>query len=143
MGNKPDKAAENIAWLKAKEKEEPVARFLDIELLELTPGYARVRMKVKPEYHNFHGLTFGGIIMAVSDQAFAYASNSLAYPSVASNFNTSFMASAKSGDELVAECRVIKSGKRAGFSEITVTNQDDRLIARSNGITIPVGNNES
>jgi len=143
MDDKNDKAAENIDWLKTKEKEEPVARFLDIELLELKPGYARVKMKVIPQYHNFHGLTFGGIIMAVSDQAFAYASNSLAYPSVASNFNTIFIASAKAGDELTAECKVVKSGKRAGFSEITVTNQEGRLIARSTGITIPVGNSES
>ena len=139
MDDKHDKNAENIAWLKAKEKEEPVARFLDIELLELTPGYARVKMKIKSQYHNFHGLTFGGIIMAISDQAFAYASNSLAYPSVASNFNTSFIASAVAGDELIAECKVVKSGKRAGFSEITVTNQEGRLIAKSTGITIPVG----
>ncbi len=139
----PQKTAENIAWLKQQEKEEPVARFLDIELLELTPGYAKVKMKIKPQYQNFHGLTFGGIIMAVSDQAFGYASNSLAYPSVASNFNTSFIAGAKAGDELTAECRVMKSGRRAGFSEITVINQDNRLIAKSTGITIPVGNTES
>ena len=143
MGAKQDKAAENIKWLKQKEKAEPVARFLDIELLELALGYARVKMKVKPQYHNFHGLTFGGIIMAVSDQAFAYASNSLAYPSVATNFNTSFIASAVAGDELTAECRVVKSGKRVGFSEITVTNQDGRLISKSTGITIPVGNNKT
>ena len=140
MDDKPDKTAENIEWLGKQEKTEPIARFLDIELLELTPGYARVKMEVKPQYHNFHGLTFGGIIMAVSDQAFAYASNSLAYPSVASNFNTNFIAGAKTGDRLTAECRVIKSGKRAGFSEITVTNQEGRLIATSSGITIPLGN---
>jgi len=142
MADKRDKTEENIKWLKQQEKEEPVARFLDIELLELKPGYAKVKMEVKPQYHNFHGLAFGGIIMAISDQAFGYASNSLAYPSVASNFNTSFIAGAKAGDELTAECRVIKNGKRAGFSEIKVTNQEGRLIATSSGITIPLGTKE-
>jgi acyl-CoA thioesterase len=129
---------DNISWLRAKEKEEPIASFLKMELVELLPGYARVKMKVLPEYQNFHGLTFGGIIMALSDQAFGYASNSLAYPSVASQFNTHFIAGTGVGDELVAECKVIKSGRRAGFSEITVTNQDGKLIAKSTGITIPV-----
>ena len=41
-------------------------------------------------------------------------------------------------DELTAECQVLKSGKRAGISEITVTNQEEKLIARASGTTIPV-----
>jgi acyl-CoA thioesterase len=138
-----EKKDDNISWLRAKEKEEPIASFLKMELVELAPGYARVRMKILPEYQNFHGLTFGGIIMALSDQAFGYASNSLAYPSVASQFNTHFIASTKSGDQLTAECQVIKSGKRAGFSEITVTNQDGNLVAKSTGVTIPLNHHNS
>ena len=110
-----------------------------MKLIELTPGYAKVKMKLVPEYQNFHKLTFGGIIMALADQAFGYASNSLAYPSVASQFNTYFIARTNSGDELTAECSVIKSGKRAGISEVTIKNQDDKLIARATGVTIPVG----
>jgi len=138
MTEKDSEVKNNISWLKAKEKEEPVASFLKMELVELSPGYARVKMKMMPEFNNFHNLTFGGIIMALSDQAFGYASNSLAYPSVASQFNTHFIASASAGDELTAECKVIKSGRRAGFSEITVTNQEGKLVAKSTGITIPV-----
>jgi len=40
-------------------------------------------------------------------------------------------------DELTAECRVVKNGRRAGVSEITVTNQDKKLIAKATGTTIP------
>jgi len=138
MPDRENETAKNISWLKAREKEEPVASFLNARLEKLTPGFAMVRMKVVPEYQNFHNLTFGGIIMALADQAFGYASNSLAYPSVASQFNTYFIASARVGDELTAECSVIKSGKRAGVSEVTITNQEGRLIAKATGITIPV-----
>jgi acyl-CoA thioesterase len=138
MSKKENEAKDNVSWLRAKEKEEPIASFLKMELVELTPGYAKVKMKLIPEYHNFHNLTFGGIIMALADQAFGYASNSLAYPSVASQFNTYFIASARAGDELTAECSVIKSGKRAGFSEVTITNQEGRLIAKATGTTIPI-----
>jgi acyl-CoA thioesterase len=138
MSKKENEAKDNVSWLRAKEKEEPIASFLKMELIELTPGYAKVKMRLIPEYHNFHNLTFGGIIMALADQAFGYASNSLAYPSVASQFNTYFIASARAGDELTAECNVIKSGKRAGFSEVTITNQESRLIAKATGITIPI-----
>ena len=140
---KRESAPDTVAILKAGEEKEPIASFLNMKLLELTPGYARVSMKIKPEYQNFNGLTFGGIIVAVADQAFAYATNSLAYPSVASQFNIYFIAGAGAGDELTAECRVIKSGRRVSISEMTVTNQDGKLIARATGETIPVGSSPS
>ena len=138
MANEKDKATDNISRLQAQSKDEPIASFLNMELAELSAGYAKVTMKLTEDYQNFHGLTFGGIIMALADQAFGYASNSLAYPSVASQFNTYFIASARAGDELTAECRVVKSGKRTGFSEVTITNQEGRLIARASGTTIPI-----
>jgi acyl-CoA thioesterase len=138
MANEKDKATDNISRLLAQSKGEPIASFLNMELAELSAGYARVTMKLTEDYQNFHGLTFGGIIMALADQAFGYASNSLAYPSVASQFNTYFIASARAGDELTAECRVVKSGKRTGFSEVTITNQEGRLIAKASGTTIPI-----
>ena len=131
-------ASDSIAELRARGKGEPIASFLRMRLLELSPGYARVAMKLTPDYQNFNSLVFGGIIMAVADQAFAYASNSLAFPSIASQFNIHFIAGAGVDDELTAECRVLRSGKRAGISEITVTNEEGKLIAKATGTTIPV-----
>jgi len=131
--------SDTVVELKAKEEGEPIASFLKMKLLELTPGYARVAMKLRPEYQNFNGFVFGGIIMSIADQAFAYANNSVAYPSVATQFNIHFIAGAGADDELIAECRVVRSGRRVGISEITVTNQEGKLIARATGTTIPVG----
>jgi acyl-CoA thioesterase len=130
--------ADNVAELKMKERDEPVARFLQTRLVELTPGYAKVSMKVKPEHLNFKGLVFGGIIVAIADQAFAYGTNSLVSQSIASQFNIHFINGPNVGDELIAECRVVKSGRRVGVSEMTVTNQDGKLIAKATGTTIPV-----
>ena len=133
---------DNLAQLRAKTEGEPIASFLNMRLLELSPGYAKVAMKLTPDYQNFNGLIFGGIIVAIADQAFAYASNSLAYPSIASQFNIHFIAGAKANDELIAEGRVIKNGRRAGISEMMVTNQNGKLIAKATGTTIPVGQNQ-
>jgi len=138
VSGKEEKVSNNVAALKAKEKKEPIASFLKMRLLELSPGYAKVVMKLMPEYQNFNGLTFGGIVMAVADQAFAYASNSLVHPSIASQFNIHFIAGAEVDDELIAECRVVRSGQRVGISEMVVTNQDSKLIAKATGTTIPV-----
>jgi len=131
-------AAENVAALKAKAGDEPIAKFLDIKLVELSEGYARVSARLKPEYLNFNNLIFGGIVMAVADQAFAYGTNSVITPNVASQFNIHFVAGADVKDELIAECRVIRAGKRVCISEMTVTNQAGKLIAKATGTTIPL-----
>ena len=133
------KAADNLLQLRAQAEAEPIASFLKMRLLELSPGYAKIAMKLTPEYLNFNELIFGGIIMAVADQAFAYASNSATPRSIASQFNIHFIAGAEVTDELIAEGRVIKSGRRAGISEIVITNRDGKLIAKATGTTIPVG----
>lgn len=133
-----DSADKNVQALTEKMKAEPVASFLKMRVVELKPGYARVTMQLLPEYQNFNGFIFGGIITSIADQAFAYASNSLAYPSVATQFNIHFINGATTYDTLTAECRVIKSGRRVGISEITVSNQHDKLIARATGTTVPI-----
>jgi acyl-CoA thioesterase len=93
---------------------------------------------MKPEYLNFYGVVFGGIIMSLADQAFGCAVNSLKYPSLAVQFNTYFLASAYGADELTAEARVIKSGRRVSVAEVSVTNQNGRLIAKATGTDIIV-----
>jgi acyl-CoA thioesterase len=39
----------------------------------------------------------------------------------------------------MAECRVVKSGRRIGVSEMMVTNQDGKLIAKATGTTVVTG----
>ena len=138
MEDKMGSNSDIIAELKSKEKTEPVASFLKTQLIDLSPGYARITMKLRPEHLNFNGLVFGGIIMSLADQAFAYGSNSLSLPSYASQFNIHFISAAKADDKLTAECRVVKSGRRVGLSEIEVKNQEGKLIAKATGTTIPV-----
>jgi acyl-CoA thioesterase len=133
---------EKIAILTDKIKTEPITSFLQSEILEISEGHSKVSLLMRPEFQNFHGIIFGGIIMSVADQAFGAASNSMAYPSVASNLNVYFISSAKVGDTLTAEGKVIKSGRKAGFTEVTVVNQDNKLVARAIGVTIPTKQGE-
>jgi acyl-CoA thioesterase len=128
-----------VARLRTGAAGEPIAKFLGIKLVELSPGLAKVAMKLKPEHLNFNGMVFGGIVMCITDQAFAYATNSVASPSIATQFNIHLISGAAPGDELTAECRVIRSGRRIGVSEMTVTNQAGKLIARATGTTVVTG----
>jgi acyl-CoA thioesterase len=133
-----DDISNNLSELLGKAQNEPIASFLNMRLIELSEGHAKVAMKLSQNYINFNGLIFGGIIMALADESFAYASNTIITPNVASQFNIHFIAGAKVGDELMAECNVIKSGRRVCISEMNVTNQDNKLIAKATGTTIPI-----
>jgi acyl-CoA thioesterase len=130
---------DNVNTLKAKEKGEPIASFLKMKLVELKPGYSKITMKVLPEHLNFNGMVFGGVVMAIADQAFAYATNSLVMPSIATQFNIHLISGASVGNELTAEGRVLKSGRRIGVTEMTVTNQTGKLIAKATGTTVVTG----
>ena len=130
--------ADEIDRLKQQGESEPVAAFLDMRLLDLSKGYARVSMMMKPEYLNFNGMVFGGIVSAVADQAFAYATNSVITPNVASQFNIHYIAAVSDTDQLIAECRVLKTGKRVCISEIKVSNGEGMLVAVATGTTIPL-----
>jgi len=134
-------ASDKLAELWAKQKVEPITSFLKLELLELSPSYAKVAMKLTPEHQNFHGMIFGGIIMSVADYAFAYSANSEISPTIASQFNTYLIAAPRVGDELIAECRVTRSGRRAVLCEVVVTNQEGKLIAKAMGTGIYTGPN--
>ena len=126
----------NLVDLKEKFQKEHFATAWGMKMLELTPGYARFSMKLKPEYRNFNGLTFGGIIMSIADMAFAYCVNSVNRPSVAINFDIQFIAAPKPDDELFSEGKVIKSGRRLSIAEMTVTDKEGKLIATATGTTI-------
>jgi len=129
----------DIIELKKAAKNEPIARFLGLKLENLSPGCTRISMFLQPEHLNFNGTVFGGIIMALADQAFAYASNSLVRPNIASQFNIHFLAAPRAGTRLIAEGRVLKQGRRAGVTEITVTDETDTVIAKATGTTISIG----
>ena len=131
-----------VAKLRVLADNQPVSKFFDFRILELTPGYARVSIKMKPEYLNFNGRIFGGIIVDIADEAFALCVSSVAHPSVATHLNIYFLAPVEPDDELVAEGRVIKNGKRLGFAEMTVTNQKDIIIAKVTGTYSLIGKQE-
>ncbi len=115
--------------LKEKSKEEPFAKLLDMEVLEVKEGYSKVRMKVDGKKLNIHGITHGGAIFSLVDEAFEMASNSHGNVAVALNMNITFLSPTKEGDELVSEAKEVKRAKRTATYHIEVRNQDGELVA--------------
>lgn len=121
----------------ARVESEPISRFLGMKLVEVRPGYAKVTMKVRPEFVTFTGYIFGGIIASLADQAFACSVNGTR-TSIASQFNIHFLAGPNVGDELTAECYAVRQGRRVDVCRMTVSNQDGKIMAEATGTAIPI-----
>jgi acyl-CoA thioesterase len=111
---------------------DPFARRLGATVEAIAPGYSRVSLEVTAEMVNFHGMTHGAVVFALSDIAFAAAGNSRGQTAVALNASISFLKATKPGDRLVAEARELHASGPTALYEITVTDrQTGDLVASS------------
>ena len=121
------------------------AQGMGMDLVEIGPGQARLRMTVREDMVNCHGICHGGYIFAVADTAFAYACNSYNQRAVASGVDINFLAPAQLGDTLTAHGHARQQGGRSGVYDIEVANQDGKQIAlfrgRSTRIPGPIFDN--
>ncbi|WP_118135933.1 hydroxyphenylacetyl-CoA thioesterase PaaI [Oceanicella sp. SM1341] len=109
------------------------SRLLGMELVETGPGFARMRMRVRPDMLNGVGTAHGGFIFALADSTFAFACNSYNARTVAQHCAVTFHAPGREGDTLTAEAREVQRAGRSGLYDIAVTNAEGTLIASFRG----------
>jgi acyl-CoA thioesterase len=109
------------------------ARDSGIELLEASPGKARVKMEVSEKHLNSHRTVHGGALFTLADAAFAVASNSHGIPAAAINAHISYMKSVSSGI-LFAEADEFSLNARLATYTVQVTDQDKNKIAIFQGM---------
>jgi acyl-CoA thioesterase len=106
---------------------------LGMALDEVRPGYARLRMTVRPDMLNGHGICHGGLVFALADSAFAFACNSRDVLTVAAGCSVEFLAPAREGDALVAAARERFLEGRNGVYDVDVSRGDGELVATFRG----------
>ncbi len=112
---------------------------LGFSIEQVRPGFARLRMKVRTDMLNGHGICHGGIIFAFADSAFAVACNTYNAVTVAAAASIDFLAPAHADDELTADAREVWRSKRSGIYEISVSNQRGEVLALFRGRSHCVG----
>lgn len=108
------------------------SRMLGMELLGYGEGWARVRMTIRDDMVNGHGVCHGGMIFSLADTAFACACNSWGPVTVADGADIVFVGPGRRGDQLNAEARVRSRFGRNGIYDVTVT-RGDQVIAEFRG----------
>lgn len=109
------------------------SQHIGMEIAEVDAGRAVLTLTVRPEHCNGHGICHGGITFMLADSAFAFACNSRNQMTVAQHNAISYLAPGQEGDVLRAEAREISLNGRSGLYDVTVTNQDNRVIAAFRG----------
>ncbi|MBM3188372.1 MAG: hotdog fold thioesterase [Chloroflexi bacterium] len=109
------------------------AEHAGIELLDVSEGYARARLEVRPEHLNGVGSVHGGAIFTLADLAFAVAGNSYGTVAVAINVSISYMKAVDRG-VLIAEAREETHSRRLGLYTVRVTDEAGDLVALFEGM---------
>jgi acyl-CoA thioesterase len=93
---------------------------LGMEILDVSPGRATMRMTVREDMVNGHAIGHGGFTFTLADSAFAFACNSYNRSTVAASCEIRFLAPTRLGDVLVAEAVERSRSGRDGVYDITV-----------------------
>ncbi len=111
-----------------------VAQDLAMEIVEVAPGRARLRMAVAETMVNGFGIAHGGYVFLLADSAFAYACNTHDDVTVAASADVVFVASARAGDVLEAVAAERVRYGRSGIYDVTVRRvPDGGVIAEFRG----------
>lgn len=108
---------------------DPCAQSQGIELLRAGDGFAMMRLTVRPDQLNPHGICHGGITYLLADTVFSYAMNADrdGIP-VTTGSSVVYLAPVTVGDVLTAQVNIVKDGPKTGVVDVEVHNQDGELV---------------
>ena len=120
-------------------EQQPYSRHLGIELVEFSREKTVVNLPLKHYVKQHHGFAHGGALSSLADVALTFAGGTALGSSVlTSEFKINFLKPAI-GEKLVAEARVVSSGKRQAVCvcEIfSVSEKNKKLVAIAQGTII-------
>ena len=122
----PERLAEII-------RSDAFAAQLGVELEEVRPGYARMRMNLDGRHRNFLGMVHGGAVFGLADAAFAAASNSFGTKAVAVHVGIDYLAATGDSPFLVAEVEFVSRAGKIGNYDMKVRTSSGEVIATCRG----------
>ena len=109
------------------------SKWLGIELIEIGEGISALRMTVRKEMLNGFDVLHGGITYSLADSSLAFASNAYGRKSMSIETSISHTLSCKEGDVLTTKTVERSLSNRIGVYDITVTNQENKVVALFKG----------
>lgn len=109
------------------------SKWLGIEVVDVDPGYCKLRMEVREEMTNGFHVAHGGIAFSLADSALAFAANSHGRIAMSVENSINYTDKIAAGDRLIAIAEELKVSNRIGHYRVSVMNQNSEYVAFFNG----------
>lgn len=121
------------AIVKKMMENDAFSQWLSIKIVSITEGECQLESTVTKSMVNGFLIAHGGITYSLADSALAFAANSYGKQCVSIETSISHVRPARIGDTLVAHCKELNRTKTLGRYEVTITNQDNKIVALFKG----------
>lgn len=111
----------------------PVMRWLDVEIIDVEPGYTRMAIVVRADIGNIHGSCHGGLIFTLADIAFGMAAQAGNDRAVSASAEIQFLSPAPVGSRLLAEAREVWRRGKNGIYDVTLSTETGETVALVRG----------
>jgi len=101
------------------------SQLLGMEVVEIRPRAATVKLTVRADMVNGFGVCHGGVAFSLADSAFAFACNTHGHITVSIENSITYPRKISVGDELVAIAREETSSNRLGYYRVEVRRGDE------------------
>jgi len=109
------------------------SQWLGIDIVEIRPNAATVRMTVRDEMVNGFGVCHGGVTFSLADSALAFASNTHGRLTMSIENSITYPKSVSPGDVLTARAEQESASNRLAFFRVIVRRADEETVALFRG----------
>jgi acyl-CoA thioesterase len=117
----------------------PYIHLLQIRIVELEEGMAKLTMPVVTEHTNLYNVAHGGALASLADTAMGVACSTTGKKVLTLDMNMNFIRTAKSQEMISAVGRVIHNGTHTMVAETDIVDDMSNLILKARATFFVVG----
>lgn len=106
----------------------PFANYIGMELLEVSAGCARARIRLAPQYENIYGNMHGGCAFSLADTLAGAAAGSYGNFVTTLDASMNYMLPVTGTEYLYCEAKVQRSGSSISVVRVELTDDNGKLL---------------
>ncbi len=145
MGSSDNGAEARLAYVREFAASSPYYKAMGMSIAEMAEGHVSLRIEIQPSQLNADGIVHGGVLPAIADGAMGNALRTLYGKSaqvLTAEVHLHYLrpvsaASAGAGGAVIAEGKVVRSGRRLSFGEVEIREESSgKIVAKGSGLFV-------
>ena len=120
---------EDVKYARQVVARDPMAVYLGIQVETVKRAYARLSLRIEPQYLNAVNRAHGMAISALIDQAVAVASNATEYQALVFELKINFLGAVSPGDTITAEASPLDLKRKLSLWQVEVKDTKENRVA--------------